>query len=412
MTLEPYRRVLALRGVRSLLLIAMLARVPVTAAAISLTLHIVLDLDRGYGAAGLVGAALTIGAALGAPLFGRLVDRRGMRPMLAITTIVGAAFWAVAPALSYPALLGAAVLGGLFMLPVFSVVRQSLAALVPEDQRRQAYALDSMSVELSFMVGPAVAVLLATAVRPTVALLAVGAGLLVSGVALYALNPPSRADGEPATGDRPSMHRRAWLTPRLVAMLVLASATTLVLGGTDVSVVAVLREAGQVQWTGAVLALWGAYSMAGGFWYGASPRALSPMTLMVLLAVLTIPVGLAGGDWRWLGLALVPAGALCAPTLAATAEAISRMVPAEVRGEAMGLHNSALTVGLAIGAPLAGAVIDAAGPAWGFAATGIAGGLAAALAAVPALRRASPATPIGPPAADAPQAPARSTSER
>ena len=44
------------------------------------------------------------------------------------------------------------------------MVRQSIAALVPEDQRRPAYALDSMSVELSFMVGPALAVALATAV--------------------------------------------------------------------------------------------------------------------------------------------------------------------------------------------------------------------------------------------------------
>jgi MFS family permease len=392
MALEPYRRVLALPGVRPLLLIAMFARVPVTAAGITLTLHVVLDLDRGYGAAGLVGAALTVGMALGAPLFGRLVDRRGIRPMLAITTVAGAGFWAGSPALTYPALLGLALLGGVFVLPAFSIVRQSLAALVPEEQRRQAYALDSMSVELSYMVGPAAAVLIATTARPTVAMIAVGAGLVVAGAALFALNPPTRAHHEPATGEGLPVPRREWLTRRLVALLVIAAATTLVLGGTDVSVVAILRNAGEVQWTGAVLTLWGAYSMVGGFWYGAAPRPVSPLTLLLLLAALTVPVGLAGGDWRLLGLALLPAGALCAPTLASAAEAVSRLVPAGARGEAMGLHGSALTAGLAVGAPLAGVVIDASGPAWGFAAIGAAGGLAA-LAALPVLRRHAAVTP-------------------
>ena len=54
---------------------------------------------------------------------------------------------------------------------------------------------------------------------------------------------------------------------------------------------------------------------------------------------------------------------------------MSRLVPAAVRGEAMGLHGSALTVGIALGAPLAGAVIDASAPLWGFAVTGAVGAL-------------------------------------
>ena len=48
----------------------------------------------------------------------------------------------------------------------------------------------------------------------------------------------------------------------------------------------------------------------------------------------------------------------------------------------MGLHASAMVTGLALGAPLAGAVIDASAPAWGFAATGLLGALTA-LAVLP-----------------------------
>lgn len=381
MNLKPYREALALPGLRSLLLVSVLARVPLTATGVTLTFHVVLDLGRGYGAAGLVGTASTVGAALGSPLLGRLVDRRGLRPVLLLTTLAEGVFWAAAPTLSYPVLLPAAFLAGLLALPVFSVVRQSVAALVPADRRRPAYALDSMSVELSFMVGPALAVALATAGSPRLTMWAVGAGIVAAGVCFWLLDPPTRSVDEPA-GPHRKVPRREWLTPRLLAVLAVSLAATLVLGGTDVAVVAVLRAGGQVGWTGAVLSAWAVASLVGGFAYGAVTRSFSPLVLMATLSLTTIPVGLGGAHWWLLCLALVPAGALCAPTIASTADAVSRLAPADVRGEAMGLHGSAVTVGIALGAPLAGAVIDASAPLWGFAVTG-AIGLLVALVVLP-----------------------------
>jgi predicted MFS family arabinose efflux permease len=374
MNLKPYRQALGLPGVRSLLIVSTLARIPLTATGVMLTLYVVLALHRGYAAAGLVGSAMTVGMAVGGPALGRMVDRRGLRPMLALTTVASGVFWLSAPVLPYPALLVAAFFGGVLSLPMFSVVRQSIAALVPEDRRRQAYALDSMSVELSFMVGPALAVLLATTVSPRATMIALAAGIVLAGLALFVLDPPTRAHDDPAAPAR-ALPRREWLTPRLAGVLAIGAATTLVLGGTDVSMVAVLRAAGQVEWTGAVLAMWAVYSLSGGFAYGATPRPPSLLKLATLLSLCTIPVGLGGGHWWVLCLALLPAGALCAPTLAATADEVSRLVPASVRGEAMGLHGSAITVGIALGAPLAGAVIDASAPAWGFAVTGLLGAL-------------------------------------
>lgn len=375
--LKPYRTVLALPGLRPLLLVSILARVPIAASAVVLTLHVV-GLGYGYAAAGAAGGVMTIGSAVGAPLLGRLVDRRGLRPVLLLTTVASAVFWVAAPSLSYPVLLGSVLFGGLLTLPVFSVVRQSIAALVPPPQRRQAYALDSMSVEVSFMTGPALAVLLATAVSPEITMYAIGAGMVLSGVLLFLLDPPTRTEAE-ATAPPVRIARREWLTPRLIGLLALSAAGTLVLGGTDVSVVAILRDSDQVGWTGAVLSVWAAYSLVGGFAYGALSRSVSPLLLTVLLGLATIPVGLGGSHWWLLSLVLLPAGALCAPTLAATADAVSRLAPAAVRGEAMGLHGSAITVGVALGAPLAGAVIDASSPLWGFAATGLLGTLTALL---------------------------------
>ena len=387
MTLTPYRETLALRGIKSLLTVATLARVPVIAGTVTLTLHVVLDLKLGYGAAGLAGAMFTIGNSLGAPVMGRITDSRGLRPVLALTTVAEAVFWSTGQALPYLALLLAALIGGFLVLPVFSVTRQSIAALAPESHRLPAFALDSITTELSFMAGPALGVFVATTAGPRTGMLAVGAGVLLSGVALYRLNPPIRGrDEAPITaGER--VPRRSWLTPRLLGVLAITSAATLVLSGTDVAVVAVLRHGGEISWVGLVLAFWAAYSLIGGFGYGTIKRGLPPVAILAPMALLTIPVGLGGGHWWLLALLLIPAGALCAPTITATADAVSRMTPASARGEALGLHNSSLTVGVALGAPLAGAAMDALSPAWGFASVGTVGLLVAMLVLPTELRR-------------------------
>lgn len=375
MRLDPYRHVLALPGVRSLMVLALLARIPITAIGVTMTLHVAQDLDRGWGAAGLVGAALTVGTAIGGPLNGRFVDRKGLRPMLVVTTVCEALFWAVAPSLSYPALLVGALVAGVFSLPVFSVVRQSLAALVPAEQRRQAYALDSMSVELSFMAGPPLAVLLMSSLSGRFTMWAIGGCLVLAGLALFVTNPPVQAAADPdePTGPTAPVRRRDWLTPRFLAVCAAAAATTMVLAGTDLGIVAMLRDADKVQLVGGVLAAWGVYSLIGGFVYGALTRAVPLVALIGGLSLFTLPVGLVGDRWWLLFIALLPAGALCAPTLSASADLISRIVPAPARGEAMGWHGSSLTVGLAVGSPLAGWAIDHGSPGWGFAAVGAVG---------------------------------------
>jgi MFS family permease len=387
--LGPYRDVLGVPRVRSLIAVTSLARVPAAASAVVLTLHVVLSLGGGYAGAGALVAALTVGGALGAPLTGRITDRRGLRTTLVLTASGQGAFWLAAPALPYAALLPVAFCGGLLTLPLFTVSRQSLAALVSDDRRRTAYSLDSMGVELSFMLGPAAGVLVATQVSTRAALVAMGATMLAAGLVLYLLNPPVRSDAEEHAGVGPAL-RRGWLTDRLLKVLLATAGATVALAGTDVSIVATLRHAGELSWSGLVIATWCAWSMLGGFVYGVLSRSLPALLLVELLGLLTIPVGLAGHWWA-LALALLPAGALCAPTIAATGEVISRAVPAAVRGEAMGLQSAALTAGTALGAPLAGAVVDRWSPGLGFAAVGAAGA-ALGLLALPAARAIAAAT--------------------
>jgi MFS family permease len=379
MKLAPYRRVLAEPGVARLMLVGMLARVPATAAGMTVTLHVVTELELGYAEAGVAGALNMIGAGIGSPLAGRLVDRVGVRPVMLVTTAAQAGFWAFAPHVGYGLLVASAFLAGVLSLPVFSVMRQFMAAMVPVSERRTAFALDSMAVELSFMVGPALAVAGVTGLGSRATMYSVGAGFVVAGLALAGLNPPIRSAAEEAAVAG-AVPRRQWLTPRMVVLLGVTTATTFILAATELSIVAMLRAFGVTSWTGVIIALWCGYSLVGGFVYGALRSGQSPLVLVAVMGVLTAPVGLLTVRWWWLPLLLLPAGLLCAPSLTSTVDTVSRWVPAGARGEAMGLHGTALTIGVALGAPAAGAVIDAAGPAWGFAVAGGVGVLMVAAA--------------------------------
>ncbi|MEO7745259.1 MAG: MFS transporter, partial [Actinomycetota bacterium] len=364
MPFTPYRRVLAVPGVTRLTLIGVVARIPHTAMGLVLTVHVTQTMGRGYATAGLLVAALTIGMALGAPWRGRSVDRLGVRRALLPSVLAELVLWTATPWLPLPWLLAAVVVAGAMGLPVFTVVRLALSVMVPDEQRRAAFALDSVAVELSFMVGPALGVLVAVHLGTTVALILIGVCEAFAGLALMAADPPTRSvepqvPVQDTAGPAPAPTRRVTVpvTAAMVAVLGATAGATIVLSGTDVSILATLREGGHLESTGLVLGVWAFASLLGGLVYGLLPRSVPPLVLLLVLGVLTAPVGFATTPLT-LGLAVLAAGFLCAPVVTATAEVVTELVPEAVRGEAMGWHGSALTSGVALGAPVAGAAID------------------------------------------------------
>lgn len=391
-----YRQTLALPGVRTLLVLVFLAKVPAAAGGMVLTLQVAVGLEHGYGAAGTAGAAVTIGMAVGASFLGRLIDRFGLRPILVLTMVANAVFWALGSQLPYAALLVAGFAAGFLELPVMSIGRQTIAAMVPPDLRRTAYSIDSVSTELAYMVGPAAAVLIATQFSTVTSMYAMAGAVVTAGATLLVLNPPVRSEEELTSDTGERVPRRTWLGPRMVAVLVIAAGAVFILAGTEVAIVAQLRSTDQLAYTGLVIGVWSAVSAIGGLVYGALSRSPGQVTLMALLGLLTLPIGLASGQWWWLALALIPASALCAPTIAATGEEVSRLAPAAARGEATGMQSSAFTLGAAAGAPAVGFVVDHSAPGWGFAVAGL-GGVAVAMVAaflIARNRRVEPAEPV------------------
>ncbi|WP_424565453.1 MFS transporter [Tamaricihabitans halophyticus] len=380
MSLQSYRAALRIRGVPSSLLLMFVVRLPMTAAGLTMTLHVVSELGMGYGAAGLVGAVTTGGTALGAPLLGRFFDRYGLRPVIAVCAIASTVYWLTASHLPYVALLCTALPAGLLAIPAGPVGKQILAALVPERQRRSVFSLDTVSVELSFMIGPALGIGIATAFSGTVALSAIGICFGVGGLLLWLMNPPIRNSDEIGAGELYRPRLRQWVNRSLIATWLTAFGALFVLIGTELSALAVLRASGNVELTGVVIAVICLASLIGGLVYGAASRTPSQRTLMFLLAALLIPVAVLDEPWWLLAIALIPSNLVCAPTLAATSEAVSRLAPPQVRGTAMGLQDSSVRLGLAVGNPAIGLVIDHGSASWGFAASGLVGVVIAGVA--------------------------------
>jgi MFS family permease len=407
-----YRELLAVQSLRRLLVVGMIARIPHSAAGVLLTLHIVLTLGQGYAAAGTAAAMLTIGIAVGAPWRGRRVDTVGLRKALIPSVISEALIWSMVPHVSYEWLLALVFVGGLFTLPIFSVVRQSLGVLASGDQRRTAFALDSISTEMVFMIGPAAGAIVATTGFSVLGLTVVGVATSVAGLFLMWFNPPTRspvpdtecaaeqqaaaevavvaaapahlqeaaAELTPAGAGRQRIaglrgtvaHNFSWFTAAVAAVFAVAAGAGMVLSGTDVGIVAILETGGREAEIGLVFLFWCAASVAGGLIYGAMHRPISPMVLLLGMAALTVPMAFAQ-DTLTLGLLSLLPGLLCAPVLSAASEKVAELVGEERRGEAMGWYGSALTAGVALGAPLAGVFIDGVGPSAGFVSVGAAG---------------------------------------
>jgi MFS family permease len=419
MRIEPvnfalYKEMLSIRPVRRLLVVGMVARIPHSAAGVLLTLHIVLTLGQGYAAAGAAAAVMTIGIALGAPWRGRRVDMVGLRKALIPSVVSETVIWSIVPHVSYQWLLPLVFIGGLFTLPIFSVVRQSLGVMVDGEQRRSAFALDSIATELVFMIGPAVGAVVATSGYSALGLTAVGISVSVAGLFLMWFNPPTRSEAActpEESADRESADLAAaeaamvasapahvqeaasemasatsrtaglrsrvarnftWFTVSVAALFAVAAGSGMVLSGSDVSIVGLLERGGHQNEIGIVFFFWCAASVVGGLIYGSMKRSISPMLLLLGMAALTIPMGFAQDTWTLAFLSLLP-GLLCAPVLSASSEKVADLVEEDRRGEAMGWYGSALTAGVALGAPLAGVFIDTVGPSGGFAAVGIAG---------------------------------------
>ncbi|MFF3211253.1 MFS transporter [Streptomyces sp. NPDC002886] len=379
-----FRGVFALGG-PALPVHGFLARLPAALCPIG-TLLLINERD-GIGDAGTIAAALWLGQALGGPVIGRLADRRGHRPVLLVACVANAAVLlalvaAVLGGLPLAARIALAVAAGLTAAQVGPLARARWARLAGEDKALVGAALsfDTTLDEVGFMVGPALAGILAVTVHPASALVLAAALGLVFGT-LFALHPtapgPTGQVGAAARGDV-----RLW-SPGLALLFLVAVLQGAAWSGANTGVNALAVAVGSPGAAGLVWAAMAVTSSVAGFVTVARPGSASLTVRLrrtiAAQALLTLPLLAVSGLWG-AAFAVAGIGLAVAPHLIALFGLVERAGPARRMGEAMTLAGSGLIIGQALAAAASGPLAAAYGYRAAFAVSCAAAAASAVLA--------------------------------
>lgn len=379
--MRRYAAVLRAPHVAALTAATLLARFPIGINALAIVLY--LRAERGsFAVAGAVAGALAAGSGVGAPVQGRLVDHFGPRRVLvplgvAHAAALGAIVVTAEAGAPAAVLVGWGLVAGFAIPPTSSVLRSMWPELLRDrpDLVPSAYALDSVLIELIFVLGPLLTAVVAAVLSPPAALV-VSAASVVAGTVAFTALPPSRAMRPDA--ERPPAGLLGALASPGVRTLVLTSLPAGVgLGICEVTLPAFSHDMGAAATAGVLLALWSIGSAAGGLVYGAL-RNRPPLQHVHLAVAAALPVSLvpmaAAPSVPVMALIVIPGGMFVAPLLATRNELIGWVAPPDARTEAYTWPQTAFVGGIAIGAAVAGAIVESASATPAFlVAAGVAG---------------------------------------
>lgn len=340
-----------------------------------------------YAVAGSVTGGFAVAEALAGPQVARLIDRFGQTRMLPITLLVHAASVALLIGLTVSraslwSLIAAGVLAGgsLPQLGAQTAARWS-HALRRTPLLSSAFALESLSVGIAFMVGPALIGTVSSLGGPVAGSVLATSLVLAGGLALAA---------QRSTAPPPAKRDRAKSPDRLLHKGFLALAGTnvgigLFFGSMQVSVTAYAVDRGTPSLAGPLYSITSLVGLVAGFAYGARRWRMPARNQFVLvLAALTIgTIPLLAVDTPWaVGIALALPGLAIAPFQTLSAVLAEAEVESAVLTQAFTWLNSGSAAGIALGAAFAGRVVDANDPHYGFAVALLATLVATAMALV------------------------------
>ncbi|MVO87636.1 MFS transporter [Streptomyces sp. p1417] len=389
---NAYREIFAAPGAKAFSSAGLLARLPLPLTHMGI-LTMLSETTGEYALAGLVAGAFTFSMAFLGPQVSKAVDRRGQSRVLPLATGVSL--------LGLAALLICATTGApdwtLFLCALVSGLMPSMSAMVRArwteiyrgtPRLTTAYSMESVVDELTYVIGPALAVVLSTALFPQAAPLFAGLLLLV-GVALFVpqkrTEPPVKPRSDGAGGA--SAIRSA---PVLLLALVLLCGGA-VPGMVDTMGLAFAAEQGDKSLAGLVFAVYAIGSGLAGLLFGArQPDVPLPRLLLAGVggtALTTLPFLFVDGVAGMVA-AVFLAGVFFAPTMVVIMGIVERVTPDYQLTEAMTWMIAGLQSGVAIGAAVSGVVYDRFGATAGVSVALVAGATALllTLCALPMLR--------------------------
>ncbi|MFB7932904.1 MFS transporter [Streptomyces sp. NPDC056039] len=359
-----YGRLLRTRGAWTFLLPGFAARQPFAMLTISIVL-LVQHTTGSYGAAGAAAAVTGVSMALFAPYSGRLADRYGQRavliPGVLLHAVSGLTLTALA-LLDAPlwAVFAAAVPTGASVPQVGPMVRARWGVKLKDSPlMTTAAAFESVTDELTFVVGPLLATALCTAIDPAAGLVTEASLTLIGGL-LFAAQKSTQPSVE-GRGHARVEHTSALRVPGVRVLIVTFLGIGAVFGGMQVSLAAYTESIGEPGLNGVLYGVFAAGNMISGLVCGAIAWRAAPQRRLVIgysaLALTASGLWAADSVPVLAGLGLL-VGMCIAPALITGYTLVDGLVPASARTEAFTWLTGAVALGQAAAVSIAGQLED------------------------------------------------------
>ena len=399
---NPYLQVLRTPHALPMVLAAFIGRLPLSMVGLGCVL-LVADETGSYGLGGAVAAAGAVTTALAGPVLGRWADSHGQRrvllPVLAVFVVAGTAFlFAVKGDWPLWTVFASAGLAGACIPPVSSMIRVRWTHLLRGSHRLPtALAMESVVDEFVFIVGPVLVTFLSTTGHATSGVVTAFT-LAAVGSLLFAAQTKTEP---PPT---PHEHRNgpsAIRTPGLRVLFVVGAAVGAILGTLEIALVAFADQENAKSLSGVLIAGLALGSMASGIGWGTvhwrMPLRIRLVAVLVLLTLCSLPLLFVTDVWVMVPFVVI-AGVAVSPSLISSFTLAELLVPRSAVTEAFTWIGTALGMGVAVGASIAGKVVDVYGANAAFLVAIVAAAIAAVVVAlfqrllhVPAEHAATPA---------------------
>lgn len=366
---NPYGEIFRVPGAKGFAAAAFFARLPIAMAPIGIVA--MLSQARGeYWLAGAVSATFALTNAFAAPQISRWIDRLGQTAVAAPTTIISViAFLTLLAATHYdwPS-------WTLFVSAFLAAAMPSVPAMVrarwtekfrDRPELNTAFAFESVADELVYIAGASLSVGLSVALFPEAGMLA-STLLLAFGMAAFILQRSS--EPKVRLPEHGSSGSAIMLRPVQIITLALIFVGA-IFATAEVSSVAITKELGQPTAASLVIGVYAAGSFIVGLVVGAlnlqAPKQRLLALSIAVVALTTLPL-LVANTVPLLALAVFVSGVAISPTFIMAFGLIERRVPEAMLTEGITWVMTGIGIGMALGAFVAGWVVDNYGAQNGF----------------------------------------------
>jgi MFS family permease len=362
-SLARYTALLDRPELRSAIFASVLGRLPIGITGLAILL-LGQDTTGSFGRGGVLAGCYVAGLAAVAPLLGRLIDRRGPGwPLLACAFAFPATLAALVALLAQGApfalALVCAIAAGAAFPPITVCMRTFFRQRMKDESLlAAAYSLESVVIEIIFIVGPVLVSLFVALASPAAAVLFAAACGCV-GTLLFRR---SRALAEWQIEPRHTASLFGPLgEPGFLSLLVVVICYASAFGLVEIATTAFAREIDAPAGAGVLLGVMSIGSAAGGLVYGSRtwrlPLARQFPRMLVLMGLGIAPLALLEEPWLF-GLWCLVAGIAMAPALIMQSMLVAKSVRAEYATEGFTWSATSLLAGVGIGLTCGGALLE------------------------------------------------------